>query len=271
MTPSDSSHLNDVSSLAGLTLWTGGWDSTYRVLQRVLIERKPVRPVYVVDRDRGSAYMEVDAMNRLLLTLEADYPRAYALVEPPRYVDRRAILPNAAITEAWQQMKDAYDIGSQYDWLPRLADAADWTRVELSIYGGGRLRPMFGDYVSQVDAADGGTTYAVSDEAPEAVRLLFGRFSFPFWGTSKREAFAAAESAGLTPLLDDHTWFCFAPRDGRPCGACRPCQFMIKDGLGHRIPTVNRVRARAGRAVAEVRSQAKLGTRLRALRGRVGV
>ncbi|MDT0632223.1 hypothetical protein RQM47_09290 [Rubrivirga sp. S365] len=267
MPPFNPTHLNDLSPQDDLTLWTGGWDSTYRVLQRALLEETPVRPVYVVDRNRGSAHMELGAMNGLLLALERRYPEAYARIEPPRYVDLRAVPPDPEITDAWRTLREDHSIGTQYDWLPRLAKAADWTGVELSIYGGGRLRPMFGDSVGRVEGP-GGPTYALSDDAPEPVQVLFGRFAFPLWDTTKAAAFEAAEAAGLSPLLDAHTWFCFKPRNGKPCGGCRPCQFMVKDGLGHRVPAVNRVRARAERAVNRARSRAKVGTKLRALRDR---
>lgn len=219
------------------TLWTGGWDSTFRVLQRAMVEGIPVHPYYVVDRARVSSGRELDTMNGLLRVLEREHPEAYARIEPPRYVDRRAIPANAAIRQAWNELRVAYDIGNQYDWLPRFAEAADLTGVELSIYGGGRLRGMFGDHVVPVETPDGRSTFALGPDAPEALRLLFGRFAFPLWPMAKRDTLDFAARSGLTGLLDAHTWFCFNPKGGQPCGVCRPCRFMVKDGLGHRLPT----------------------------------
>ena len=257
-------HLNDLSPQADVTLWTGGWDSTFRVLQRALLEPSMVRTCYVVDRNRASSGMEVDAMNRLLKTLEATYPDAYARIDTPRYVDRRAIPISEDIQRAWEHLRDAYDIGNQYNWLANFAETADWTGVELSIYGGGRLRPMFGDHIHATQRPDGRTTYRLGSDAPEPQRLVFGRFTFPFWELDKRRAFALANREGLTRLLDDHTWFCFEPRDGKPCGVCRPCRFMVKDGLGHRIPRSGHLRF----AVQEARKKAGIRTRLRHLVGR---
>lgn len=260
----DTPHLNQLSSLSDTTLWTGGWDSTYRVLQRAVLDETTVRPCYVIDRVRRSSGTEIDTMNRLLRTLERHHPEVYERIETPRYVDRRAIPENAAIQDAWEYLRDEYDIGGQYNWIARLAEAAGWTGVELSVYGGGRLRPMFGDYVRPVETAEGRTTYVLGDDAPEPQRLVFGRYAFPFWTTTKQEAFAAADREGLTELLDAHTWFCFEPHNGKPCGHCRPCRFMIKDGLGHRIPRSSHLRY----AVAETRMKLGLRTRLRGLIGR---
>ena len=197
----NASHLNDLSSLSDVTLWTGGWDSTYRVLQRAMLDETATRPCYVVDRDRQSTGKEVDTMNGLLKWLTGHRPEVYARIEPPRYVALQAIPPHAEITEAWRHLRDAYDIGSQYDWLARLAEAGDWTGVELSVYGGGRLRPMFGDHIQRVEQAGGRTTWSLGPDAPEPQRLLFGRFAFPLWETSKLEAVAQADREGLTEIL----------------------------------------------------------------------
>ena len=43
-------------------LWTGGWDSTFRLLSLVLIKRKPVQPFYVIDVGRVSTIREIKTM-----------------------------------------------------------------------------------------------------------------------------------------------------------------------------------------------------------------
>lgn len=258
----DVHHLNNLSSLSDVTLWTGGWDSTYRVLQRAALDQTTVRPCYVIDRGRGSTGKEVETMNRLLGRLGSRQPGVQARIEPPRFVALEAIPPHAEIERAWQHLRDTYDIGTQYGWLARLAEAGGWTGVELAVYGGGRLRPMFGDYIHRVERPDGRATYLLGPDAPEPQRLLFGRFAFPFWELTKLEAVAQADREGLTEILDANTWFCFNPQNGKPCGTCRPCRFMVKDGLGHRIPRSGHLRYAAQRA----RSAVGLRTRLRRLR-----
>lgn len=251
-------HLNNLLSLSDVTLWTGGWDSTYRVLQRALLDETSVRPCYVVDRDRRSTGKEVDTMNGLLKTLKSHHPEVFARIEPPRYIALQAIPPHAEIQDAWRHLCDAYDIGTQYGWFARLAEAADWTGVELAVYGGGRLRPMFGDHIQPHVRPDGRTTWTLGPDAPEPQRLLFGRFAFPFWELSKREALEQAGREGLTEILDDNTWFCFNPQDGKPCGTCRPCRFMVKDGLGNRIPRSGHLRYAAQQARLAIRIRTRL-------------
>ena len=43
-------------------LWTGGWDSTFRLLQLLLQQRVPVVPHYLVDDTRPSAQTELRTM-----------------------------------------------------------------------------------------------------------------------------------------------------------------------------------------------------------------
>lgn len=46
-------------------LWTGGWDSTFRIVE---LSRKEVTicPLYVIDNDRKSKNFEIKAMNKII-------------------------------------------------------------------------------------------------------------------------------------------------------------------------------------------------------------
>ena len=159
-------------------------------------------------------------------------------------------------------MRRVWDIGTQYDWLAQLAEAEDWRGVELSIYGEGRLGGLLRESVRRYEGGDGRAVFAVRPDSPEPVRLVFGRFAFPFWETGKHEAVRSARDYGLASLLDKHAWFCFSPRNGEPCGLCRPCRFVVNDGLGDRIPYRGHLRY----AVRQARKAAGVRTRLRRLR-----
>ena len=43
-------------------LWTGGWDSTFRLLYHVLIDKQPVQPIYFINPDRQSLREELKSM-----------------------------------------------------------------------------------------------------------------------------------------------------------------------------------------------------------------
>ena len=46
-------------------LWTGGWDSTFRLCQLILVKRKNVQPYYIIDNKRKSLQKELITMDIL--------------------------------------------------------------------------------------------------------------------------------------------------------------------------------------------------------------
>ena len=50
--------------------WTGGMDSTYRVLELILIEEKKVCPHYIIDLSRASTLYEIKAIEKRLKKTE---------------------------------------------------------------------------------------------------------------------------------------------------------------------------------------------------------
>ncbi len=63
-------------------LWTGGWDSTFRLLELLLVKGKVVQPYYIIDADRNSTGMELRTMEELKRRIFAEYPGATNLLRP---------------------------------------------------------------------------------------------------------------------------------------------------------------------------------------------
>ena len=59
-------------------LWTGGWDSTYRLLSLLLGEERAVQPYYILDnpRSRPAVPAEREAMRRIRQRLLYRHPEA---------------------------------------------------------------------------------------------------------------------------------------------------------------------------------------------------
>lgn len=55
-------------------LWTGGWDSTYRLLY-LLWEGKQVQPHYIIDTHRPSSGHELRAMEAIRASINKDIER----------------------------------------------------------------------------------------------------------------------------------------------------------------------------------------------------
>jgi hypothetical protein len=64
-------------------LWSGGWDSTFRLLELILVRRRPVKPYYVIDSQRMSTGVELERRDRIkdcCLRGSRDKSRLYQLV-----------------------------------------------------------------------------------------------------------------------------------------------------------------------------------------------
>lgn len=193
-------------------LWTGGWDSTYRVLDLVLVQQRTVQPYYVLDPGRRSTRTEMAVIQKIRSAVSARESGAGRRLLSPRFIKRLEIRPNATVTAAFRTMKGERRLGSQYEWLARLAEQEDLTSLELAVHRDDRFakfvdRPGFEAY---------------------------GRFSLPLLSISKREMKEAAEKGGFIDILE-MSWFCHQPVRGKTCGVCVPCTQAIEEGMGYRV------------------------------------
>lgn len=217
-------------------LWTSGWDSTYRLLDLVLRERREVQPYYVIDRDRPSSKIELEAQERIRAALQQKDSRAAALVRPIIVVDRHELPEDAGVAEALQRLKQRSYIGYQYDFLAKLAAAHGLQGLELSVHRDDKLVKHLDGHVEQV-----GGIWQIAAGAPEELGPL-NYFRFPLLTMTKLEMREGAEQGGFLDLMQ-LTWFCHYPVDGQPCGSCNPCRATVAEGLGGRVPWKRRLRA----------------------------
>ena len=97
-------------------LWTGGWDSTYRIIQLSRRGGVTLQPIYVEDKGRGSVAYELKAIEELSSLISQ---RESVTILPLIIVDKDKIPENPEITEAYLLFKKEADMGSQHDWLAR--------------------------------------------------------------------------------------------------------------------------------------------------------
>lgn len=194
-------------------LWTGGWDSTFRLLQLCLVEGRRVQPIYVIDPDRPSTRTELLAMRRIR---ERIVERgAGDLVSPTEVHVRSDYEVPDTVNEAFARVAARVTVGSQYIWLAAVAIANGWQDVEIGMHRWESERPF-------TDLAFSGQVCAHPTIADPDVRLLLSPWSFPLLSLSKRDMAAIAEREGFLDILSLR-WFCHRPIAGRPCGFCVPC------------------------------------------------
>jgi hypothetical protein len=221
-------------------LWTAGWDSTFRLLDALLVRGKPVEPYYLTDPGRPSTAYELRAMTRIAETLAAKHPRAAAALARPVVSGVADLLPEEQTTARFERLRARSHLGGQYDWLARFAAERGLTDLELSVHRDDRAAEFLQSYVVREDG-DGDPYYRLRGDAPDDLRI-FERFRFPIFDKTKRDMQREARAGGFADLME-LTWFCHIPAaDGRPCGRCNPCRYTIDEGLARRIPLGTRIR-----------------------------
>ena len=218
-------------------LWTGGWDSTFRLLQLIVDYRQIVQPIYIIDTARASTLQEMDTRTQIISTIITRYPFAKELILPTSYFALSDIQKHSEITEKYKTLKRKLLLGSQYDWLARFSHQYNIKNLELSIEKSDR-QTHFKDSTRFTlnNASLAGEIYSLSkDIKANDPMSLFSCFHFPILNFTKVDMRQHSKNAGYLDIMDA-TWFCFTPINGKPCGLCNPCRNVVVENMGYRLP-----------------------------------
>jgi|LSQX01.2.fsa_nt_gb 7-cyano-7-deazaguanine synthase len=226
---------NDEKKEVFSVLWTGGWDSTYRMIE---LSRRPViiQPIYIYGDQRLSENYEINAMHKILSKLETR-KSTKATILPIKFIEKSSIPLNQEITDAYLRIRKDTDLGSQHEWLARYAyvnpgleigteaSSPETSRIIDAIHKYGRLtKDKTGDY------------YVLDPEgSTKEGMLVFGNFKFPIIDKSELDMKRNIELWGYEDVMKE-IWFCHSPFFGKPCGLCHPCEVKIESGMGHLLP-----------------------------------
>lgn len=231
-------------------LWTGGWDSTFRLLQLLVETDASIQPIYVVDEKRASTPREIDTMRTLRREIVETLPDAEARLLPTRYggsFETITIEPHHR--RQWNALQKNARVGYQYPNLASYAEQNDVERLEIGARASGfrdQLEPHF-----ETRATPGGPVTVLGDgvDGPAA---LFERFAFPLLGLPKQEMRTEAERWGLLSIMEN-TWFCYDSVLGLPCGTCHPCTTVLDEGMTHRVGYVGPILSTIRQGIIQTR------------------
>ena len=213
--------------------WTGGWDSTYRMIELSILEVN-VQPIYVVDPERGSVKFELSAMEKILLALN-ERTETKASFLPILMIDLKDITQDEGVSKAYMHIRESVKLGSQYEWLGWLA--LQYPGVEIGIekpYGefSGCITAIekFGKFKYDEDAM-----IVDQDASSDECNKLFGNMRFPIADKTEKEMIENIKNWGYEDVMKN-LWFCHAPIKEQPCGMCRPCQQKMECGMEFLLP-----------------------------------
>lgn len=221
-------------------LWTGGLDSTYRVVE--LSKQDCIIQPHYITTDALFRKYELSAIESITMLLKEN-EKTIATILPPIIVNEKDIPKYPDIKFAWAMLQDKKNFKSgQYQMLARYARQSK-LKMELGIQfskNGSLVKildeselishPQYND-VMLIDPVKGQENYASY--------ILFRDFLFPksLFHKMKNEEVEVLKKEGYDLVLKN-VWSCFSPIWGLPCGHCFACRCAKKEGVGDMIPVI---------------------------------
>ena len=214
-------------------LWTGGLDSTFRILE-LSKQRITIQPYYLSSVNPSTEH-ELSAIADLTEIIKKR-PETQCELLPCIVVDSSQITPDESITKAWENLHQKTHLGSQYEFIARFAAQKNLI-LELGI----EKDPHESTIQRCLDANGGGRImdgYVVANIEQEDMALIFSnmRFPLPLFEMTKQDEIKMFKKWNAEDVLN-RIRFCYRPINGKPCGLCDPCKTYIEVGLSSMIPT----------------------------------
>ena len=213
-------------------LWTGGYDSSFRICQLSKLPIK-IKPYYLVG-ERLSKNKELEAIENITKALKTK-PDTRCTFLDLEIVPKEELEKIDHVTTAYKRIKEENKLGTQYEGLGWLA--YKYPGVELSVQKDGRIDAILHKYksIKRIECSTIGRYYKVDmEKAPEHVKGLFGNYHFPLIEYTKLKMKKEYIKLGCEDIID-MTWFCHKPIDGKVCGRCNPCKFVVEEGMKYRL------------------------------------
>lgn len=195
--------------------WTGGWDSTFRLLQLLFDEEKTVQPHYLI-RPQECTGKEIDTIHNIQRQILRKHSELRKILRPTKFVNIDHVKIDNDITAEYERIKAKQYISVQYEMFARYCKQEGLDSMELSV---------------------------LSSETFEYFKTnttIFKFFELPILGLTKPKMARIADENGWTEYMK-MTWFCRRPRKGKPCGICGPCSDAVIAGVGWRLPIGRRI------------------------------
>lgn len=218
--------------------WTGGFDSTCRIVE---LSRKDiiVQPYYLVDsKYRRSLQYELDAISSITDDI-ATHPETRFVLKPLVKVKVSDLTPDRELSEAFKRVRKEIALGIQYEWLARFASHHPGIELCLEKEEGGHIFNYFNTKGTIEKIADKEVSYIIFDRSKSDRDLytIFGNYHIPLplREMTKLDLVGEYRKYGYEKTMLK-TWFCHTPVKNEPCGVCNPCKIVVKDGLSFRLP-----------------------------------
>lgn len=214
-------------------LWTGGWDSTFRIIQLYCLGAK-IQPIYVHDHNRKSSAKELEVLDFLSKQIPIQFYEFNGHLLKLKIVKRSDISHNLSLKIAHKILRHKLGIGKQYYWLASLAKQYKNEKLEVSFHEEDLEKFFSKNQLIEIKNPHLHSNWKINPKKVNFLkRKLFKNMYFPLISITKPEMKNIAEKKGYIDLLES-TWFCHKSTE-KPCGNCAPCNQYVRDGFGYRL------------------------------------
>lgn len=226
-------------------LWTGGWDSTFRLLQLSSLEIE-IQPYYFIDRGRKSKDIEIKQMKLILEKIKKNkiFKASINDIIFVEVEDILANMKNEEVSTIYKELKEKYKLGSQYEWISLYCNSKNLD-MELGIEKSSQSK------ILKVLNNEECNLKNKENDFLENRKIIGNRnskfypmgkhFIFAITEYSKKDMEEIAKNNGWLAIMK-LTWFCHNPINGKPCGYCNPCKDAMNLGMEWRMPLVSKIR-----------------------------
>jgi hypothetical protein len=217
-------------------LWTGGFDSTFRIIQLSLLD-VDIQPYYILEK-RTSQGHELKAISEIIKVIEKR-PKTKCNILPLIKFSKSGLEPDESVASAYKRLYARHTIGYQYEWLSRFSRHVPGIELCVEKSEMGYVSNCLRQNGKFIKISDRTVSYYIVDKensSPDLVKL-FGNFHFPhpLFDTTKLEMVELYKEWGFEQVMA-MTWFCHTPINNKPCGLCTPCLAAMQEGLSYRLP-----------------------------------
>ena len=224
-------------------LFTGGFDSTFRLCQLSRMEDIEVQPIYLSFTylngifGRANREKEIVAQNAIIAALRKK-PETKAKILDPIRIQQSELPSDPAYDKAFLAWRPSKKIPSMYCVLGKLALL--YPNLEIGREGPtlrnrqrgwkvGKTRKFLTENgVKFTDRADGSVILSFKHAKP-GLELLFGRYKYPILGIPETSMVPYIKEWGYEDVFK-LTWTCDFGSD-EPCGVCHNCETKWDSGL----------------------------------------
>tara|TARA_Y100000748_G_scaffold12683_2_gene10388 strand:- start:140 stop:880 length:741 start_codon:yes stop_codon:yes gene_type:complete len=209
--------------------WTGGYDSTFCVLKSLLVDDDEVIPIYLsgnidnkkIKQSRHNKPEELKTMNKIRKIVQQRFPEKSQYLKP--LVNLENVPLSSTVDNSMKTLYYKYDVFTrpfnQYGSLAQASlnlgapvdlgyhweDSNNSTKLYKTLHkivNNGKIKSHMKEYD------------------------IFKNLRFPIINYSKEDMLQYANDHNFGDIMH-HTWSCWHPKDGKPCGKCAMCKERI--------------------------------------------